>query len=117
MKLTTIQQLEVFLSVYSELEQILHHNTIEQITKDKIIYRATERLLGIIAVTVKRLQKLNPDWEIPMYKSVIRLKNVILWNFDPLRPSYLNFILTALLPKIYQYLNSKYLSLKQNEAL
>ena len=116
MEITTKQQLEIFLTAYAELEQILQQNTIDQIIKDKILYRATERLLGVIAVTVKRLQKLNPDWQIPHYKTMLRLKNTVLWNFDKLRPAYMDFILTTALPKIYQYLNTKYLSLKQNET-
>ena len=115
MEITTKQQLEIFLTAYAELEQILQQNSIDQIIKDKILYRATERLLGVIAVTVKRLQKLNPNWQIPHYKTMLRLKNTVLWNFDNLRPAYLNFILSTALPKIYQYLNSKYLSFKQNE--
>ncbi len=115
MQVDTKGQIEIFRQAYSELEQITEKYTVEQIRQDKILYRAVERLLGIMAVCVKRLAKLNPAWQIPNYKTFVRLKNTVLWDLDVLRQSYLEFILKKALPQANDYLTNKFLTIKNNE--
>ena len=114
MKPFVTEQLEHFFRAYDELQQI-QQKTLDEIIDDTILYRALERILGIMAITTKRLKKLNPQWDIPHYKLMLRLKNQIIWDLKPLKRSYLSYILGTVLPAVHSYFSQKTLNPQKNE--
>ncbi len=98
--------LDTFFEVYGELQELLQE-PLEHILSDTVKRRALERILGIITIIVKRLHKAHTDWQIPHLALLIKLKNKAIWDFEPLRPSYLQHILTNVLPAVNKFFTEK----------
>ncbi len=105
----------LFFNTYTELNSLLE-NQLDSILQNKILYRALERLLGILAITTKRIHKAHPQWDIPHLKSMIRLKNQVIWDFQPLKLPYLQHIIQTVLPAIHTFLLEKNNNPHTNES-
>jgi len=114
MKSFVREQLEHFLRAYDELQN-LQHKPLDEIVHDIIFYRSLERLIGIMAITTIRLKKHNPDWNIPYYKIMLKLKNQVIWDFKPLKQSYISHILSTVLPAVYDFFSQKNSQAQKNE--
>ncbi len=106
MKLSPIEIQNKIFQSYQEIQELITAKK-EDIFTDKISLRALERLTGIIAVNVKRLKKLHPDWEIPQYKTILKVKKQLLWDCTELKPSYWKHLLETVLPAIHKFLSEK----------
>ena len=114
MKHSDKELLHTFFETYDELQELLQE-PLEHILSDTIKRRALERMLGIITIIVKRLHKAHTDWQIPHLAFLIKLKNKIIWGFEPLRPSYLQHILINILPAVKKFFTEKNNNPQTNE--
>ncbi len=106
MKLSSEEIQNKILQSYKEIQELITEKK-EDIFTDKISLRALERLTGIFTVNVKRLKKLHPEWDIPHYKTILKVKKQILWDCSDLKPSYWQHLLETVLPAIHKFLSEK----------
>ncbi len=114
MELSDRHLLDIFFQSDDELKALLE-KPLDQIISNKIYYRALERLLGIIAITIGRLNRLHPQWQIPHLRTILKLKTQVVWDFSPLRQQFIEHIIGRVLPEIRKFLSEKNYNLQNNE--
>lgn len=114
MRLSTKDLLHSFFKAYSELE-LIKQKDLDEILENIITYRALERIISILAITTKRLKKLNPQWNVPHYNLIIKIKNQIIWDIQKLKKNFLIYVLNKILPDLYSYLKKHLNKLDNNE--
>ncbi len=99
-------QLRIFFSTYQTLQKMLQKYTLEQIRSDQFLELAFERILSLLAITVSRIYKHNRHLQIPYIKTVIRLKNQLVWDLTPLKLSYVKNLINLIIPSVANYFSN-----------
>ncbi len=97
------EQITTALKAIEELEKM----TKDAVCDETILMRAIERNLGVIAVSVKRISKMQPQWNIPDLALWLKLKTYILWDMKKLKKSFLDKVINSSVPKIKTFLTNK----------
>ncbi len=100
------RHIESFSGAYSDLRKILQSHDIDAWNEDLVMRRAIERLLSLMAVSVKRYVKSSGDEKLPHLKTMIRLKNRIIWEDTALKKRYVQYIIYTVLPEINDYFSN-----------